>query len=98
MAHEARDMAKNFLASHNVQKLLEHIMRVPGYRGSGFRAKECLVDILENSREIIGESRWPSVWEQICVIVVIGVGPVRTINWIFNRPFYVEHREEPWCS
>ena len=72
----------------SVQGLLDALMQMPGYGGSGFRSKEVLPDVIENCRGIVGEQAWLQVWLAYWAVVVVGVGPVCTINCFFNRPFF----------
>ena len=50
-----REMANDLHEGGNAEKLLEMLMKVPGFKGSGFRAKDCCnLHSMRKGRSIVG--------------------------------------------
>lgn len=86
-ADVAYQLTANFFASYEVQALLDALMKVPGFGGSGFRSKELLCDFVDHMHIFLSAEPLASVNQQYSEIVVIGVGPCRTCNYFYNLPF-----------
>jgi hypothetical protein len=88
MAHEAMVLASNFFMHFSVPLRLADLRKIKGYGGSGFRAKEVLVDCIDNVFDMLTPDEVVIVTESYRTALVIGVGPCRSVNWLFGRPFY----------
>ena len=87
-ASVAEAIAKDFCEQLCPTKFLHDIRKkVKGYDGTGFRTKEVLVDILDNSHLFLDEAAQKKVHADYKFIAVMGVGPQRACNWLFNKPF-----------
>jgi hypothetical protein len=75
------------LLKPDLDLFLKALRAVPGFNGTGFRAKEMLADLAETSHVWSTPSRKPAISAQYQVISVIGVGPCRVVNWLLNQPF-----------
>ena len=80
--------AHALLHTRNVDDCLKELRSVSGFRGTGFRAKEILMDIFSVA-DLWAEpgSIRDELMKQYGEIVVLGVGPVRTMNFLMNLPF-----------
>ena len=88
MGARALQIAEAFCRDLDVEALLLGIRAVPGFDGSGFRAKEILCDFLDNADLFVEDAtELADVKAAYKKVVVLGVGPCRTCNWLFNRPF-----------
>eukprot|EP00959_Pyramimonas_sp_CCMP1952_P100250 2096648-Pyramimonas_sp.AAC.1 len=85
-----------FLKNFRVEALYDRVRKqLKGFGGSGFRAKEVLSDVLDKCDLFIDrDADRENAKQQYHKLVVIGIGPCRTANWLFNQPFdYME--DEP---
>jgi len=81
-------IAQALIYDANVVVAFQHIRNVGGFDGTGFRAKEILMDlfsVVELWTEA-GHLR-EMLLAQYRDIIVLGVGPVRTMNFLLNLPF-----------
>lgn len=103
IAYEAFELSQQFLADLRstdrvatcVQTLLEGIRGITGFGGSGFRAKEILVDILDCADIFLSSDELDCVKTMYENTLVIGVGPCRTANFFFNKPFSYHEKTSP---
>ena len=80
--------ARHLHREGGVAEFLRALRRVPGYGGSGFRAKEVFCDSLDNIDLFLPLEVLSAVRQQYAAIDVIGVGPCRVVNYFFNKPFF----------
>ena len=55
---------------------------VYGFGGKGFRMKEIVLDLAEVTKD-----ECPAIAQQLVDFGVVGPGPRRTLNFVFNRRF-----------
>ena len=68
-----------------VETLLSSLQEISGFGGSGFRAKEILCDVLDNAAIFLTTAEAIVVQEAYMEVMVIGVGPCRVCNWLYNK-------------
>jgi len=82
-------LAEDFLRDADVGRLLKNVREnLPGFNGTGFRAKEVVVDVADNCALYMDDAgKRAQVATTHDKVLVMGVGPCRTANWLFNKPF-----------
>lgn len=72
---------------------------VAGYGGSGFRSKEVVSDVMDNllpagffDEESVAYEAISAEWFSTSVL---GVGPCRTVNYLFGYPFFQYEKLDP---
>ena len=93
IAERAMLMASSFLERFDVSELMERMRAVPGYGGTGFRAKEVVSDLVDNlvpagfvADGSVAHEQIKKDWHRV---TVIGVGPCRTVNYLFGYNFFL---------
>jgi hypothetical protein len=81
-----------FWQCKDVGALLQALMGIKGYGGSGFRSKELLCDFLDHMYLFLSGGELNEVMQAYRQVTVIGVGPCRTTNYLFNRQFFLNER------
>ena len=94
-ARQASTFAAEYLEIGCPQTFLDKLRTVPGFNGSGFRAQEILVDVVENSLHLFEESQRKLVQAKFAEVHVIGVGPCRVANWMLGRAFFLNETMLP---
>ena len=82
-AKVARTLAELWKGEEAVAKLAAKIRTVYGFGGKGFRMKEIVLDLAEVTAE-----ECPNVSQQLLDFGVVGPGPRRALNFIFNRRWF----------
>ena len=85
-------LTQQFLKSLDVGALLRDMRLIPGFGGSGFRSKEILCDFVEHADLFLPETDLQTVQTDYRGVLVIGVGPCRTVNYLFNLPFLLNEQ------
>jgi hypothetical protein len=80
-------LASLLLESVSIRDFMCKLMRVGGYGGTGFRAKEILMDLMDNLQLWCHDDTGAKLLSQYSSYSVIGIGPCRTVNWLLNLPF-----------
>jgi hypothetical protein len=82
VARKCPRMARAVLANQPklFRKLATVIRQIRGFKGTGFRAKEILLDLHGCVRE-----HYPALGEEAMAYAVVGPGPRRTLNCLSNR-------------
>jgi hypothetical protein len=80
-------LASLLLESVSIRDFMCKLMRVGGYGGTGFRAKEILMDLMDNLQLWCHDDTGAKLLSQYSSCSVIGIGPCRTVNWLLNLPF-----------
>ena len=81
-ARVARSLAELWMGDAAVVNLAAKIRTVYGFGGKGFRMKEIVLDLAEVTKD-----ECPAVAQQLVDFGVVGPGPRRTLNFVFNRRF-----------
>jgi len=91
VAEQARTIADASLKKYSVRSLLESVRGISGYGGSGFRAKELVNDVVDNLvlGGFVNEGSLvrDSIRAEWMNVTVIGIGPCRTVNYMFGYFF-----------
>jgi len=66
-----------------VEHVSQHIRKIPGFGGKGFRMKEIVLDLAEMTR-----AEQPAIEGELLDFGVVGPGPRRTLNFIKNRRWF----------
>ena len=72
-------LASLLLESVSIRDFMCKLMRVGGYGGTGFRAKEILMDLMDNLQLWCHDDTGAKLLSQY--------SPCRTVNWLLNLPF-----------
>jgi hypothetical protein len=86
MAHNLADLWKGQDA---VVALATKIRTIYGFGGKGFRMKEVILDLAE-----VTKAECPDVAQQLVDFGVVGPGPRRTLNFVFNRRWFDNERDQ----
>ena len=81
-ARVARNLAELWMGDAAVVNLAAKIRTVYGFGGKGFRMKEIVLDLAEVTKD-----ECPAIAQQLVDFGVVGPGPRRTLNFVFNRRF-----------
>eukprot|EP00973_Karenia_brevis_P095037 12425380-Karenia_brevis.AAC.1 len=84
-------MATTFFQNFDMGCILTSLMKIPGYGGSGFRAKEIVHDLYDSLTQcniLQNQSDdYKKAHKSFFALSVIGVGPCRTVNYLFGYKF-----------
>ena len=77
------------LVDASVENFMKYLRKISGFGGSGFRAKEILMDVIDNITLVTphNTARRDALRAQYMSFSVLGIGPCRVANWLFNMPY-----------
>ena len=88
-ARKAHDLADLWTGEGAVVALATKIRTIYGFGGKGFRMKEIILDLAE-----VTKAECPDVAQQLVDFGVVGPGPRRTLNFVFNRRWFDNARDQ----